>query len=443
MKLFPRRSLALALVFGLMAPATVFATNGYFMIGWGAKASGMGGAGVAYPQDGMAAAYNPAGMTEVGEARLDATLELFRPPRSVYHDSDLLPANERSKDDMYPIPAIGAVLSDPGTPFAMGMAVVGAGAGTRYSQKDGSLFDPAGGGTAYKQAGVFLMQMQMLPSIAFRLDEDHSVGFTFVIAMQTFRAFGLETFVDLGYSDNADGLTNRGNDWSFGGGYRLGWLGKFFDKRLNIGVNYAPEVKMQRFNRYKGLFPRRGEFDIPENYTLGFAFKATPKATIAFDIQQINYSKIPGIGNLGPSVTNPNDLNPACPGADTAECKLGGEKGMGFGWKNQIAYKLGMDYKYRKDLTLRAGYNYSKTPIQPDQILFNFMAPATVEKHITFGATWALDKESDITVGFMHAFQNTLKGRTPFGPGSKIVEGSNASISMSQTSLSVAYGLKF
>jgi len=446
MKLIHRSSLTLAMAFALAAPSTVLATNGYFMIGWGAKASGMGGAGVAYPQDGMAAAYNPAGMTEVGESRLDATLELFRPPRSVFHDSATLPANERSKDDLFPIPAIGAVLSAPGTPFAMGMAVVGAGAGTRYPQKDGSLFDPSGGFAAYKQAGVFLMQMQMLPSIAFRVDDDNSVGFTFVIAMQTFRAFGLEAFGDLGFSDSTDSLTNRGNDWSFGGGYRLGWLGKFFDKRLNIGINYSPEVKMQRFNLYKGLFPRRGEFDIPENYTLGFAFKATPKSTIAFDIQQINYSKIPGIGNPGPSTADPNEFNTACPGVDTPECKMGGEKGMGFGWKNQIAYKLGMDYKYRKDLTLRAGVNYGRTPIRSNQILFNFLAPATVEKHITFGATWAQDKDTDITVGFMHAFQKTIKGPTPFPPAAASgapVSGSNASISMSQTSLSIAYGLKF
>ncbi|MDH3380870.1 MAG: hypothetical protein OEQ39_28485, partial [Gammaproteobacteria bacterium] len=134
MKLSTKHALVAAFALALASPVTVFATNGYFMIGWGAKASGMGGAGVAYPQDGMAAAYNPAGMTEVGEARLDATLELFRPPRAAVHQSDVIPADVRSKDDLFPIPAIGAVLSSPETPFAMGMAIVGAGAGTNYDQ---------------------------------------------------------------------------------------------------------------------------------------------------------------------------------------------------------------------------------------------------------------------------------------------------------------------
>ena len=83
MKLIPKSLPAFAIAFALAAPSTVFATNGMYMIGYGAKATSMGGAGVAYPQDAMITAYNPAGMTEVGEMRLDATLELFHPPLDI------------------------------------------------------------------------------------------------------------------------------------------------------------------------------------------------------------------------------------------------------------------------------------------------------------------------------------------------------------------------
>ena len=161
---------ALSLAIAVAVPATAFATNGMNMIGYGAKATAMGGAGVAYPQDAMAVAYNPASMTEVGEMRLDATLELFHPPRSVASDSTTTPADVRSKDDWFPIPAIGAVMSNPATPMALGMAVVGAGLGTRYPQHN-NFFDITGAG--YKQVGVFLMQMQMLPSIAYKVDENN------------------------------------------------------------------------------------------------------------------------------------------------------------------------------------------------------------------------------------------------------------------------------
>ena len=49
----------------LICAHPALATNGYFMIGYGAKAIGVGGAGVAFPQDRLAGAVNPAGMVLV------------------------------------------------------------------------------------------------------------------------------------------------------------------------------------------------------------------------------------------------------------------------------------------------------------------------------------------------------------------------------------------
>lgn len=43
----------------------------------GAKASGMAGTGIAYPQDAFAGAYNPAGIVEVGD-RTDLGVDLIR-----------------------------------------------------------------------------------------------------------------------------------------------------------------------------------------------------------------------------------------------------------------------------------------------------------------------------------------------------------------------------
>ena len=48
----------------LIIPVNALATNGYFLIGFGAKSRSMGGTGVAYNMDGMAAAFNPASMTD-------------------------------------------------------------------------------------------------------------------------------------------------------------------------------------------------------------------------------------------------------------------------------------------------------------------------------------------------------------------------------------------
>jgi long-chain fatty acid transport protein len=279
--------------------------------------------------------------------------------------------------------------------------------------------------------------------MAYKVNENHSVGASLVIAAQTFRAFGLEAFASptIPISGDPSKLTNNGYDWSFGWGWRAGWFGKFLDGKLNLGLNYAPRVSMQKFNRYSGLFAENGEFDIPENITAGLAIKLTPKMNVAFDVQRIYWNDVKSIGNPGPVSTS--DFNPLCPGADPAECKLGGDLGMGFGWTNQTVYKLGFDYRYRTNLVLRAGLNYGKAPIPADQVLFNMLAPATTEKHITFGATYTLANKDELTFGFMHAFENTIEGPTAFRTTGTAGPGVNAAISMSQTSMSVAYGLKF
>ena len=56
------------------------ATDGYFSHGYGVKSQGMGGVGIALPQDGLAAAANPAGTAFVGD-RFDLGLVWFRPSR--------------------------------------------------------------------------------------------------------------------------------------------------------------------------------------------------------------------------------------------------------------------------------------------------------------------------------------------------------------------------
>ena len=71
--------LALAVAAAVAAPSA-FATNGYFQHGYGMKSQGMGGAGVAYAQDSLAAATNPAGMALIGD-RMDVGVSWFRPIR--------------------------------------------------------------------------------------------------------------------------------------------------------------------------------------------------------------------------------------------------------------------------------------------------------------------------------------------------------------------------
>ena len=61
-------------------PLAASATNGYFAHGYGVRSIGVAGVSIALPQDGLAAATNPAGTLSVGN-RLDLGVHLFRPDR--------------------------------------------------------------------------------------------------------------------------------------------------------------------------------------------------------------------------------------------------------------------------------------------------------------------------------------------------------------------------
>ena len=108
-----------------------------------------------------------------------------------------------------------------------------------------------------------------------------------------------------------------------------------------------------------------------------------------------------------------------------------------------MAYKVGVHYDYSDKWDFRAGYNYGKSPIPDDQVLFNFLAPATVEHHMTFGASYRQSKNIEWSFNFMHAFENTIKGPTAFGPtGAPVLKGENGSIKMKQTAVGVSFGFE-
>ncbi len=441
-----------AIGLALALPASSHATNGMFLIGFGAKSRAMGGVGVAYAQDSLSIAYNPANLSDI-KPRFDLGADIFTPPRAVTHESSLLPVNDATHP-VHPSDPSGVATSDwfliPNIGYAdrwddkisYGIAVVGAGLQTEYDQTTPNTFFNFND-LATNEVGVELMQIQMLPSIAYKLNDTHTFGASLALGFQMFRAEGLQGFVQLGFASagSENYLTNKDWDYSSGAGIRLGWKGHF--GKLQIGANYSSKVFMSQFDDYSGLFAEGGRFNIPENYAIGIAYKATPKINVAFDIHRTLYSGVPSVSNPGPSAADPSDFNPLCPGVDTNECKLGGSMGMGFGWKDSTVFKLGADYEYSEKWIFRVGYNYGKSPIPEDQVLFNMLAPATPEHHITFGATYGWNRNIEISFNFMHAFENTIKGPTSFGPTQAPVDGSNASIAMQQNSFGASLGWLF
>jgi long-chain fatty acid transport protein len=409
-----------ALIAIAAASGSAFATNGYFAHGYGMKAKGMAGAGIAMPQDSLAAATNPAGMVMVGD-RLDVGVDWFKPNRGASIAGSGTPGANGSYDgngdSSFLVPEFG-YNKMMGWDMSVGVSVYGnGGMNTRYNT---SPFTPYGG---QNPGGVNLEQLFVAPTFAMKLNKNHAVGVSIVMAYQTFGATGLQGFA--ANSSNAGSLTNKGNDHSLGWGMRFGWTGQVSES-VTLGATYASKIK-GKFTDYKGLFAEEGRFDIPENYGVGIAVKATPKLTVAADIQQINYGSSKAIANT---------VNCLFVGA----CTLGQTGGPGFGWSDMTAYKLGVSYEHSKDLTLRAGVSTNRQPVKTGQTFFNILAPGVVENHLTLGGTWTLANKNELTVGYMHAFKKSVNGSGSIAAG---FGGGEANVHMSQDSLGLAYGIKF
>ncbi len=292
--------------------------------------------------------------------------------------------------------------------------------------------------------GMNLTQLIIAPTFAKKVNKSNSFGVSLLLAAQQFKAEGLQGFYGF-TSPAATGapanLTNRGNDTTYGYGLKLGWMGKVSD-RVTLGASYTSKVKMGKFKKYEDLFAGQGAFDMPESMSLGLAFKATPKWTIAADYERINYAGVDSVGNPSTNVGN------AVMATGFTTGSLGCGSCRGFGWSDVNVFKLGVEYQYSPKLILRAGYNHSDNPIQGRDVTFNMIAPGVVQNHVTMGFTYDVSKDSEITMAYMHAFRNSVEASSLFnnwvrnppmtGPGIAGTE----KIQMYENSLGIAYSVK-
>jgi long-chain fatty acid transport protein len=302
---------------------------------------------------------------------------------------------------------------------SLGVSVYGNGGMNTDYNRPNPLFVGAGTNTS----GVDLEQLFIAPTVTFKLNDDHAIGLAVNFAYQTFAAKGLQNFANPFFSSNPTAVTDRGHDSSTGWGARIGWTGKLTDS-VTLGATYQSKTHMGKFDKYSGLFANQGEFDIPANFGAGIAVKPAPTFTVAFDVERIQYSGIPSVGNPSLALL-------------FAGVPLGANGGPGFGWQDITAYKLGASWDFSPTLTLRAGYNHSQNPIQPQDALINILAPGVIENHATVGLTWAVSKTGELSLNYMHAFSNSLTGPIPAAFG-----GGTVNLHMYQDSVGIAYGWK-
>lgn len=425
--------IAAGLSMALSAPA--FATNGYFVHGIGQSAKGAGGAGIAYPEDSLAAGNNPAGMAFIGN-RADGGLEIFIPDREMSANGPLWEGLDQqtkgspfhvqsgttdgNRPSAFLVPEGGYNMDMPnGSAWSFGVSAFGNGGMNatydHHTQIQAMALDPQvpyvnpGDNTSSK---IDLLQAFVLPTAAYKINEDHAVAASLVIAWQSFelvnQAFGA--------------MNDAGHVSSWGAGVKLGWMGHINDY-LSLGATWQSKIKMGKMDEYAtALAADDGRLNIPQTAGVGMAIHATEQLHILFDVNWINYSDEDSIIGIS---TNAG----------------------GFGWDDMTIFKVGFVYDYSDDLILRAGWNYGENPLpkgNPADGFVSTIVPATVEHHLTLGFTKQINEDFSITGSYMHAFsKDHTAGFDPRLAASPVLDPSDAALTSSMYQNSVGLSLNW
>lgn len=371
------------------------ANHGEFYSGWGAKAIGMAGIGVAHPLDAMASARNPAGIAWICD-EIDIGFSVLRRDRSYSYDGTPPFISPNHVKSGWPLDggfAYGIVKRLCGN-ITVGSASYSLGGYVTNYHRNNRVFGRGHFGMCYQ---VFFSDW----TLAYDINCNHSIGVSLVTNLQRLKVWGLNNFDNSVDSAAPGHVTNRNFNYSVGIGARLGWIGRLASW-MSAGLSYTTRVYNTKFSKYRGLFAEKGRLDVPPILSAGVAFYPDDCTTLAFDYDYVFYDSIRALHNSFESFD---------------EAKLGDKHGTGFGLRNQNILRFGAERLFGCEWTARAGFSYNDSPFHSNDIDFNILAPSVSRCHLTAGVTWAWNDCNALDFGYSHGFRGKKHGESQFGLG--------------------------
>jgi len=372
------------LVFSLNSVA--HATNGLKLIGLGPVQRAMGGVSAALPLDSATTVTNPAGMSELG-GRVDLGVTTIIPVSNyeAISAAGLVMENGATiKSDTNPfiLPAVGLIIPiNEDFTFGLGIySVSGAGVDYRSNLYNNVTY------TCYTASKV-------APALSYKINDAFIVG---IAPSFDFANFAFEAAV-------AALNPAHSNASAYGIGYTIGTLIKplelISDEDLpdglsrdfiNFGIAYESKQWFSRFEYNTTGGKDKLEFDLPQNLTFGVALKPTKSLKLGFDVVWIDWSST--LGNNKPRYVS----------------KSTASSDFNVNWTDQYVFKVGAELDVLEDdvvkkLTLRAGYNYGKSPAAKDRPFENIALPCIAEHHLTWGAGIKFTEKLGLNLNFMYS----------------------------------------
>ncbi len=390
--------------FGMLGlhAANAPAADGNQLYAFGALQKGMGGAGVASPQDATWAIMNPATLVDL-DRRLDFSLETLYVRLSSEPRGSILASNpfagEMYAHALVGIPSFGVVWPLPN--LTLGAAMIGvAGNRTDYPHPRATL---ALFNNADRRATQELAKIPL--AVSHRFDNGWAVGVAVVPSFMKFRTDSLTLKLH---------TTNGDNNYSnvYGIGFELG-VYRNWDKWA-FGACYTTRNCMQRMHRYEDdLAP--GSLDSPQQFQIGLAYRPIEPLEFVADYKWINWNAVNLFGN---------------------ETIRGG-----LYWQNQHIFKGGVNWHVNDRWTLRSGVSLANRTVTDEAIFANTITPAMSHMHFALGFSHKLSDQSSVHV----TYEQTLPEKhADNGKGDLFsVLGKGTMASFEEYSLTVEYSRMF
>lgn len=399
-------------------PATGFGTNGHQLSAIGAYQQGMAGAVTAAPYDASTAITNPAGMAMVG-SRTDFSFQGFFPKRGLSFGSGGGRSESGSRFSL--VPAVGwtAPVSGRGDLYFGGGMYGVSGMGVDYSIVSvPAAAAPMGWAGATADIWSQYQFWKMAPTLAWTTGK-FALGFALNLDYQ---AFGFRNmFAETGGGTGKVGIDLSEMQAAAGVGGTIGLLyqpvpafavgisyasKQFFSDfkwRLSAGdVSNMPDKNGNLVSSRDGTYTMN--LDFPQQAAFGIAVRPFRSVLWTADVKWINYNESYDAVPLKGDFTGPSGS------AKQIE--------LAFGWEDVIVYASAIQVDVMPKLSLRAGFNYSSSPIKRENVDTNIAFPAIARRRASGGFTYRLGRNWEMSMACMKAFREEVISNS--GSGTRI-----------------------
>jgi long-chain fatty acid transport protein len=457
-----KRHLISAAVAAALCSTSAFATNGMILEGYGARATAMGGAAMAYDSGNSGALNNPATLSLMdANVRAGAGIRYLGPDIT----SSFGPASTDSEGTAYWMPSASYIRKAGDWTYGVAMLAQG-GMGTEYGQAgptdlfagNMSLFNnpvPLSGQEIRSEVGVGTIMFPLSKQVNDRLTIGGSIDFVWAMMDlqmdmsgaqfgQLMQGNGGRIDNDMGMGvmlDTAggtlapDGIPSIDMNWArfdftddndmTGEAKTTGWMGQLgftyaLSDRLRIGGSYRSKTHLDDMDTNDAtlsmLIPAMGatpmaltgtlnvvDFQWPDSIGLGLSFQATDRVMVVADYKRIGWKDVMQSFRM----TFTPDAGQMGGMFDNTMLDVT----MDQNWEDQNVFSLGFEYQASEKLALRAGVNLADNPVPNSMV--NPLFPATIEDHITGGFGYKLTKNDNLGFSFTFAPEVETVGTGP------------------------------